>query len=303
MIENWYKQRSQLQIFLLTLLFSASAFSDSEKLNSPLIVYLPESPPMEEARNHYNEDIIRLALEKTQSQYGAYEIKFIPYAVRETLARYFMTNSPKNLFLERSFNDDDTQFNVATYVHFPHDLGLLGYRVCFTNQTIKAQLAEHHQIDDIKKLKIGVGEGWTDGAILEKSGFKVSIPQKQDNLFLLTAAGRIDLFCRGANEFFTDYKHNQGLEGLTYDETFAIFYPFPRFLFTHKDNTLATKRIEEGLKLAFSDGSLKTLWLKHYGESLNFIKLNNRAIFRIPNPLIQTLTDTYSQYYVDPTKL
>lgn len=52
--------------------------------------------------------------------------------------------------------------------------------------------------------------------------------------------------------------------------------------------------------MAYHDGSLKKLWRKEYGESIEFAKLKQRKIFHLNNPLINNLPTDYQKYLYDP---
>jgi len=112
----------------------------------------------------------------------------------------------------------------------------------------------------------------------------------------MTAAGRVDLFCRGANEIRGEYEAFKYITELTYDETFVLTYALPRFYYTNSENTLLIARVQEGLITSYKDGSLKHLWLKHQTANLDFVKLHQRKIFTLANPFIADLPKDYEQY-------
>lgn len=64
----------------------------------------------------------------------------------------------------------------------------------------------------------------------------------------------------------------------------------------NKKNVALKKRIEEGLQIAYKDGSLQSVFQKYHASSIQFAKLKKRKIFRIENPLIKKLPKDYEQY-------
>jgi ABC-type amino acid transport substrate-binding protein len=167
---------------------------------------------------------------------------------------------------------------------------------------IKDELKTITSVKQLKKYTIGQGIGWVDSNILRANGFQVIEIPNYSGLFKMTAAGRIDLFCRGINELKGEYEAFKYIKELTYDESFVLIYPMPRFYYTNKSNTLLRSRVEDGLKISYLDGSLKKLWLKYQTANLEFVKLHQRKVFRLPNPLLEKLPKTYESYYFDITK-
>jgi hypothetical protein len=87
---------------------------------------------------------------------------------------------------------------------------------------------------------------------------------------------------------------------LAYDESIVIHYPLPRFFFTSPENKGAIQRVQEGIFLAYQDGSLLKLWQKYYQPSIEFSALKRRKVVELHNPLIETLDPAYKQYNFDP---
>lgn len=251
-------------------------------------------------REDYSAELIALALEKTQTKYGSYKLQTVPPMNIKRSVTTVAQNIYPNLLIEMSYDKQFTTSTELTYIDFPIELGITGVRVCFINPAIKEKLRATTSLEALKHYTIIQGIGWADTDILRSNGFKVIEVGSYEGLFKMVTAGRVDLFCRGANELLNEYKTFSYIKGLSYDESFAIVYPLPRFFFLSRNNQLAKKRIEEGLKLAYEDGSLRKLWNKHYSQSVAFAKLKQRKIFRIPNPLMKDLSDNYKHYAYDP---
>lgn len=259
------------------------------------------SPETEgDLRQHYNNELLTLALEKTKAKYGAYKFQAIPAMTTPRLLSAATSNMYQNLIFELTYEDKFTAKGDLTYINFPIDLGIVSYRVCFVNPAIKEDLKQITAIEHLKKYTIGQGIGWSDVEILRANGFHVNEFSNYGNIFKMVAAGRIDLFLRGANELRSEYNTFKATMNLTYDESFVIFYPLPRFFYIAAENELAKQRIEEGLKIAYHDGSLKKLWRKEYGESIEFAKLKQRKVFPLNNPLIKNLNTDYQKYLYNP---
>ncbi|AJQ93276.1 hypothetical protein [Gynuella sunshinyii] len=246
----------------------------------------------------YGNKLIQLALDKTVSTYGPYRLAEAPRMTSAQSKQAIINNSLTNFVMKTSYTDSLAK--QTAFVAFPVDLGIVGYRVCFTSQGTKEKLAQVQALDDLRAFTHGQGTGWADVKILRENGFNVREVSHREGLYLLTAHGSIDLFCRGTNELLKEYQEYKKFPDLTYDETFAIQYPLPRFFFTSKENQDLVKRLDEGIKMAYADGSLQKLWLESYQDSIDFVRLDKRKIFHIQNPLIKDLPVDYQKYMYQP---
>lgn len=249
----------------------------------------------------YYTALLKLALEKTRPTYGDYKMKGVPPSM--SLLRSLsdaVGNIYPNLAVEAGYEEKLTESGMLTYINIPIDGGIFGYRVCFTNAAIKEQLKTVNTIDDLRKYTIAQGVGWVDTEILRANGLSVVEISNFEGIFKMVAAGRIDLFCRGANQLQAEVEEFKSLTKLTYDENFVLVYPLPRFFYLNAKNTLAKERIQAGLQIAFKDGSFKKLWQEHYQSNVDFSKLDQRKHIYLENPLLKKLSPDYKQYFMDP---
>lgn len=264
-------------------------------------VFTYRAPESErDTRYQYDTAVLKLALEKTVSKYGAFRLQASPPMNFARAISALQQNTYPNFFIKLSYEDELVHAGKATYARFPVDLGIVGYRVCFANEDSKRRVANAKSLDDLRKLTMGQGQGWADVTILRSNGFQVVEVSAYESLFRMVALGRFDLLCRGTNELLEELESHKDIAGLTYDEAISIAYPLPRFFFTHAANQQAAERIEEGLLLAYKDGSLQKEWIKNYRRSIDFVRLEKRRIFWIDNPLLKNLNFNYRQYFFDP---
>jgi len=295
-----HKKRTSLWKFLLLLTLVSS--TGGQAIAEEMVISHRLAETSNDKREAYNIALLHLAMEKTKAKYGPYRMQSIPQMNTPRSLYAASLNIYPNLVLEISYDESHTKKGDLTYIDFPVDLGVVGIRVCFVNQAKKEEISRVKTLQDLKKYTIGQGVGWADTTILRANGFNVIEVATYEGLFKMVSAGRVDLFCRGANEILNEYNTFKYLQGLSVDDSFAIAYPLPRFYYISSHNSLAKARIEEGLKIAYHDGSLMQLWSHHYADSINFAHLKQRHIFRIPNPLITKLPKDYEQYFYDPLK-
>ncbi len=278
-------------IGLLCILFA------SMPLRADMVVSFRDAESQKDRRHEYNLALLKLALEKTRSDYGNYRLQPVPAMNIARSVQAMKKNEYPNLVVELSYEDSYANTSL-TYIPFPVDLGVVGYRICFTAPTLPSPLPTDKK--RLQRYTIGQGIGWADVEILRHNGFRVMEVGNYESLFKMVAAGRFDLLCRGINELYLEYESHSEIPGLHYDSTLAIHYPLPRFFFIHQSNQLARERIHKGLLRAYKDGSLQRLWQKEYQSSIDQADLAHRTIIFLDNPLIRTLPKDYQQYLYDP---
>ena len=139
--------------------------------------------------------------------------------------------------------------------------------------------------------------------LISQTIHRVQEVDNYESLFRLVARGRIDPFCRGANEILSEWKnHRPGLPGLTVDSHVALFYPLIHSLYSHATYSKERERLLRGLQLAWKDGSLQRLWRQHFQPSLVFARLDSRQIFRLTNPQLPDESTDYRSYLYDPMR-
>lgn len=258
-----------------------------------------EKESINDTRYEYDRQLLDLALKKTEQKYGPY--KLVPSEAGANTRRCQIdaeTGRYENFFFKQSVTPD--LLKTLAHIPFPIDRGIVGYRVAFISNETKEKLTHIKTIDDLKKLTVLQGIGWPDAEILEQHGFTVFLTGYYEPMFKMIARNRADLFLRGANELLDEWKSHKTIKDLTYDQTIVIHYLLPRFFFTTKTNTEAIKRVQEGIMIAYHDGSLIKLWQDNYQASIDFASLKNRKIFELDNHLIDTIDPSFIQYNYDP---
>lgn len=260
----------------------------------------PESS--EDARMDYYRAAMQLALEKTRPEYGDYELLD---SVRMNKARMRLeVQKPGRsaLFIVDSWPQERPHPEVSL-LPFPIDLGILSYRVCFVGPESARALAGVRSLSQLQGFSQGVGKGWRDADILRHNGFRVHEVDNYESLFRLVARGRVDLFCRGANEILTEWeRHHPALPELAVDRHLTLFYPLIHAFYSHATYGKERERLWLGLQLAWEDGSLKRLWRQHFQPSLAFTRLASRQMFRLTNPLLPGTGVDYKAYLYDPAR-
>lgn len=253
----------RLLLLLLTLSLSSSPMAATR-----FTLLSPENE--QDARMDYYREAMRLALEKTRQQYGDYELRDSLKMNKARMRLEVQKPGKSALFIVDSW-PQKTPHPEVSLIPFPIDLGILGYRVCFVGAELADALAGVRTLAQLQAFSQG--------------------------------SGRVDLFCRGANEILAEWEtHHPRLPTLTVDPHVALFYPLIHAFYSHATYHKERDRIQLGLRLAWQDGSLKRLWRQHFQPSLAFTQLASRQLFRLSNPQLPGEGSDYSSYLYDPAR-
>ena len=265
----------------------------------PTVIYPAYEQP-NEVRFHDLLDILQAALKITVPQFGPYALE--PSRLGMNEARYMI-----ELGKGESINIAWSSTSVAKEADFlpiriPLRKGLLGYRVALIAKEKQAQIDAAKTAEDLKKLTIGQGIGWGDVNLYRSNGFTVTESSYND-LFPLTANGRVDLFPRGIGEVFGEFAtHKERNPNLVIEKNLLIYYPWPYYFFFHKKDAALKNRIETGLRMMQKDGSFDALFKKHNDFAIKQANLKGRRIIRIQNGLLPPSTPMDPALWFDPKK-
>lgn len=180
------------------------------------------------------------------------------------------------------------------------DLGVIGYRVCFTRQGRLAQLAGVATPQQLSPYQFGVGTGWQDSQILQHNGFKVLEVGSYKSLFPMLARGRFDLFCRGINEVADERAEAARHPALVLEPRLMLYYDLPRFFYANARDKAALARVDIGVRRAAADGSLQALWQQFYLPSIQLVQPQQRHVLRLDNPDVAGLGWDPQQWVYEP---
>jgi hypothetical protein len=251
----------------------------------------------------YSYELIKMSLEKTREKYGDFTLTAIDNIPNKRRFAILQQHTFPNVVVMRGYQTKFHTKGGLTYINFPVDFGLLGWRICFVSPQSKAKIEAIKSLEELRRYSIVQGVDWTDNIILRENGFRVIELNGYQNLFKVVASGRADLFCRGINELPGELAAFKEIGNLMYNESFVLTYKMPFFYYLNSRDTLAKQRIEEGLKLAYEDGSIMRLWHERFDANIQFANLQHRQIFNLTNHAIETAPKGYEKYLIDPATI
>jgi len=246
-------------------------------------------------------EVLRTALEKTTPEYGPFELR--PFHDSMNEARYlFELKSGHSINIAWSSTSVEKEQEFLP-IRVPLRKGLLGYRVALIAAGAQGKVDRVQTLDDLRHLTVGQGIGWGDVLVYQANGIRV-VTANYDNLFKMTALSRFDLFPRGVGEILAEYElFHKEVPNLAIENNLLLYYPWPYYFFFNKKDLALKSRIEAGLRLMLHDGSFDQLFKRYNSKAIELIKLRQRRIIHLQNPLLPKETPlSDASLWFDPAR-
>jgi hypothetical protein len=264
-------------------------------------VYHPPESPMDK-RYSYQWKMLETALARTTTTHGAYTME-PALQMTEKRQEFELRNATGKLTV--MYLDTTPEFERDLIaVHLPVDKGLVGYRVCLIRNEDRPMFAAIESLDDLRKLKFGVGADWIDVGILRANRFEVVTGSSYDGLFEMLLHKRFDVFSRGANEVASEYEQRKAsMPNLGLEDTICLYYPTVMYFWFSKtkEGARLAARVEAGMRLMIDDGTYDRIFTEFYGATIEQLGLKHRKLFRIANPFLGPETPLHdARLWFDP---
>lgn len=247
-------------------------------------------------RYNYALELLTLLLDATAEEYGPYKLQPISetdYQRGTTLISRsdrvdILISGPNKMLMEH-----------LNPVLTPIEQGLLGYRIFFIHKDNAPAFSKLDNLEELtQQFTAGFGADWVDRKILEHNRIPLVPHKDYKALYKMLIGKRFDYFPRGASEILPEYdKYKQIYPELAIENTLAIYYPYPRYFFVNRKNTVLKERLDKGFDIITKDDRFQNHFEKHHKRTLDFIRSQNRKVFVLSNPLLPAnipLPDTSS---------
>lgn len=266
---------------LIVVIMSASAAAQT-------VVTYPASQSPHDTRFDDLKEILHMALQKTEHDYG-------PFVLRESEAwmneaRYlFELRTGRMLDVVWSSTSEQRESDLLP-IRIPLRKGILGYRISLIHKDNQAKIDAVRTLDDLSRLTLVQGIGWGDVDIYRANGIQV-YATGYESLFMLVNANRADLFPRGIGEVYDEYEARKSAQpNMVVEENLVIYYPWPYYFFTNRKNTALAERIETGLRRMIADGEMDEIFWRYNGDDIRRANLAKRRVIEIENHLLPAAT-------------
>lgn len=235
------------------------------------------------ARQDYIGLVLEQAMRRTAAQYGAYRIETLQLRMgREEQLRKMLQGDEVNVAVVATQPSWELQLLP---IYIAPDMGLSNYRIALTTAEAQPKLSAVGKLDQLRPLRVGVGEAWSSRRVLEIAGFAVHVEESAQPLIGRLVTGKIDYFPRGLNEVFVEFDELKSVfPGLRVEQDLLLKFPLPGYVFVSPAHPRLHKRLTAGLEGMVRDGSLLRLLKHHHADALKRARLCERRLFVLDNP-------------------
>lgn len=190
--------RCLMLVFFASYLMAAPVSSLADGIKPLMTVVISREKKLTpDHDDYYFSKVLELALAKTVSTHGPYQIELVPVMpitnrlLREIeLGRVDITWMPYNI-------------NAPAQL-MPIKIRLLknlsDHRVFLIRADDQARFSQVKTIEDLRRLRGGIGSHWPDRIVMEENGLPLVLSMSYFNLFKMLASNRFDYYSRGVHQ-------------------------------------------------------------------------------------------------------
>ncbi|MBB6523393.1 ABC transporter substrate-binding protein [Pseudoteredinibacter isoporae] len=238
-------------------------------------------------RYHFRTEAIKLALSYSADMKP--EIRLRPWTEPLTQQRAVSVIRSGEYPIFASLTEH-RQFRLPELVRSDRNLaaGVMGFRVLLSQKDRLEKLKTIETLKQMRKqLRFGFGQHWLDYSILQANGLELVGTPHYSNLFPMLEAGRFDAIPRGLNEFVAEEQYwGKRYQSIRSFDTYALYYPYPVYLYMHKDYEWILERINYGVFRAQNDGSMRRLFEKHFADEIDWLNTKQPRLFVLRNDFV-----------------
>ncbi len=247
------------------------------------IIRTSEPDHKQDPRWVYPLALLRMALSKTETEYGSYKI-----VVKGKMSRDRTLSQLTSGAINISWAPTSKQWEEKLLtVYLPLMKGLMGYRLLLINHNRQEEFSSIETIDQLKRLRAGVHAQWNITKALHHHHFSLVKGHNYQGLFAMLAYKRFDYFPRGINEIFNEYQtFSPAHPSISIESSKALYLALPLYFFVSPQEPRLADRIRDGLLAMYQDGSFGELFDHYNAAYIHNAKLSEREIFYLENPFI-----------------
>ncbi len=170
-------------------------------------------------------------------------------------------------------------------VRIPIYKGLGSYRLLLIRREDQPKFSALKSEAALKQQLLSQMHDWVDTAVLRHNKFKVLDASSYQSLFQMLLHKRVDAVPRSVLEIAAE-QQLFAEQGLHIETDWLLHYPGAVYFFVSNKNPQLAEQIESGLRQALKDGSFDLLFQKHFVSQLKKMRLSERTLVELQNPLL-----------------
>lgn len=231
-----------------------------------------------QARYEFGHKVLELALKKIKTHYEI--IAPNRQMVNEARGEYKVISGELDI---QWMSTSEKRESKMIPIKVPLYRGLLGLRLILVPIESQQRFKNIKTVKELSNFVGGHGAHWGDLPVYKANGLPVRMYGDYETLFRLLEDKRFDYFHRGVNEIWQELALRQ--DTLAVADGVMLFYPHPVYFFVTKSRPKLASDIEQGLKKATQDGSLKALFKQYHQKFIDQANLESRTLIRLKNPV------------------
>jgi hypothetical protein len=223
----------------------------------------------------YEEELLRLVLDKTVAARGPYELVRVSGISQ---VRAFKELDGGGLDVVSTMTSREREA-AALPVRYCIYKGLLGVRIGLGLPAVVRRLEGLHDRAALAQVKFGGVFDWPDVDIwheaqldvVKLADFSTGVRRLKLGSFELLPLGVVEAAPIAADQ------------GLALIESWVLAYPTAYYYFVNRRNQALAQRLSEGFEAALRDGSFEKLFERRVGALVRAARLPGRRVFLLPN--------------------
>lgn len=251
-------------------------------------------------RYTYRIALLHLALQETAATDGPFQLIGEDETVTQARGERQLQQGKIDVAFLPANRQREQRFQA---IRIPILRGFLGYRLLLVKREALPQFVQIKTLAQLQHLTAGFDSQWADLGILKANHLPVIAASRYSSLFLMLAAGRFDYFPRGANEAWNELAARPALaEHIVVEPHLALYYPYPVYFFTNRQNIALAHRIQRGLEMALADGQFRKLFFAYNGANVKQTNITHRNVIVLENPFLAPSTPPIDTHWWLPDK-
>ncbi|WP_137937706.1 transporter substrate-binding domain-containing protein [Chitinivorax sp. B] len=247
-------------------------------------VYYQRSPTVDDARDVYPIQLLRLALDRSG---GQYQLKPSAQAMLQGRALAELAVG-RGVDVVWAMTSKEREAALRP-IRIPIFKGLIGWRIPLVRASQANLFKDIRNLEQLKSLTAGQGHDWPDTDILLGNGIAVERVARYQGLFRMLTLGRFDYFPRSMSEIWAEADEH-AKDGIVVDRFVVIHYPTAFYYFVNQRNTELANAIQSGLEAAIADGSFDKLFYQFHADILKRSEIDKRTVIELYNPTLPEKT-------------
>lgn len=275
-----------IRLFAALMLSSMCAQSWAEQLSEPEVIVAPiydaDDP---DSNNYYFVRLLKLALDKTVASHGAYRLEQPETYLVDSRLRASIFQGVVDLAWFTSSPEAETDFLA---IKKPLLGAINEYHLLLIRREDQERFSQVKTIEELRNFTGGISEQWADAEVMRTNELPLVAVSRYPVLFKMLAAKRFDYFPRGLYQITSEARRHPELD-LVIENSLMLHYPSFTYFFVAKGNSKLANRIQAGLELAQSDGSLDELFnsVPRFRWAQQLLESHSRRILRLKLPAQQ----------------